>query len=320
VTTGLVALVMVRFRLGYFPVCMTGPSSTSCIASGLEDNNMCIWNVVMGESEAKLKGHSGQVHSVVFSPDGTCVVSGSADNTICIWNVATDESEAELKGHFGMVYSVVFSPDGCCLVSGLEDNTVHIWNVATAESEAELKGHSGKVYSVIFSPDGSHVVSGSEDNTVHIWTTAMGLSSVLADDSLVHGGIYVFHCPRDFHISPPLLPTEMSSIPLDSPWIVHTASGLQCWIQNFRLFRSGPLVFNDILCTEFICIFLLSLCICFATICIRKNRYLRSDSGCRLWTYSGVLDTMTIYGNQLDMELSQVSGCQLLILHKFCET
>ena len=107
---------------------------------------------------------------------------------------------------------------------------MRIWNAATGESEAELKGHSGWVYSVVFSPDGSRVVSGSEDNTVRIWNISTGISTICADRALLQDGIYVHHRPRDFHISPPLLSTETPSIHLDSPWIVHTESGLRCWL------------------------------------------------------------------------------------------
>ena len=32
-------------------------------------------------------GHSKDVRSVAFSPDGTKVVSGSLDNTVKIWNI-----------------------------------------------------------------------------------------------------------------------------------------------------------------------------------------------------------------------------------------
>ena len=205
----------------------------SHVASGSFDNIVCTWNVAMSESEAdpaELRGHSGWVNSVVFSPDGSHVVSGSNDGTLRIWDVTTGKSEAELKGHLSKVNSVVFSPDGSCVVSGSDDNTLHIWNVATGESEAELRGHSGKVNSVTFSPDGSCVVSGSADNTIRIWNIAAGTSSVFADYALLQDGIYVYHRPRGFHISPPLPLTETSSLHLDFPWIVHTDSGLKCWI------------------------------------------------------------------------------------------
>ena len=92
----------------------------SHVVSGSKDRTVRIWNVVTGESEAKLKGHSGWVNSVVFSPDGSHVVSGSDDGTMHFWNVATGEFEAELKRHScGVkVNSVDFSPDGSLVVSG----------------------------------------------------------------------------------------------------------------------------------------------------------------------------------------------------------
>jgi WD40 repeat protein len=36
-----------------------------------------------------LKGHSGLVHSVSFSPDGKWIVSGSSDGTVKVWDAQT---------------------------------------------------------------------------------------------------------------------------------------------------------------------------------------------------------------------------------------
>ena len=102
--------------------------------------------------------------------------------------------------------------------------------MATGKSEAELKGHSRIVNSVVFSPDGRHVVSGSGDSTVCIWNVVTGESSAFADCALLQDGIYVHHHPKGFHISPPLILTRTPSFDLDSPWIIHRASGLRCWL------------------------------------------------------------------------------------------
>ena len=74
-----------------------------------------------------LKGHSDDVESVAYSPDGTKIVSGSTDNTIKIWDTNTGECLQTLMGHSKSVYSVAYSPDGTKIISGSLDNTVKIW-------------------------------------------------------------------------------------------------------------------------------------------------------------------------------------------------
>jgi len=49
--------------------------------NGYEDLN---WN-----PECPVAGHTDDVHSVAFSPDGNRVVSGSEDTFVKIWDVAT---------------------------------------------------------------------------------------------------------------------------------------------------------------------------------------------------------------------------------------
>ena len=47
------------------------------IVSASNDHTARIWNVVIGDCQAVLKGHSNMVNSTVFSPDGRHIVSAS---------------------------------------------------------------------------------------------------------------------------------------------------------------------------------------------------------------------------------------------------
>ncbi|CAD5955541.1 putative WD repeat-containing protein alr2800 [Planktothrix rubescens] len=78
---------------------------------------------------ATLTGHSSQVISVAFSPDGQTLASGSWDNTIKLWDVQSQRQIATFTGHSKYVYSVAFSPDGRTLASGSGDDTIKLWDV-----------------------------------------------------------------------------------------------------------------------------------------------------------------------------------------------
>ena len=96
--------------------CQNVPSNKS--------TSICISRVIQNR-----QGHSSDMRSVAFSPDGTKIVSGSGDNTVRIWDAIAGTLVSTLQGHSSDVTSVAFSPDGTKIVSGSYDNTVHTGDV-----------------------------------------------------------------------------------------------------------------------------------------------------------------------------------------------
>ena len=78
-----------------------------------------------------LEGHSSDVMSVAFSPDGKRILSGSQDETLKLWDAETGQETLTLKGHSGAVMSVAFSPDGKRLASASADTTAKLWEIAS---------------------------------------------------------------------------------------------------------------------------------------------------------------------------------------------
>ncbi|TFK35921.1 WD40-repeat-containing domain protein [Crucibulum laeve] len=118
-----------------------------------------------------LKGHTNNVYTVAYSPDGKCIASGSGDSTVTVWKSDTGlKAMRPLIGHNVSVRSVTYSPDGKYILSSSGDSTICIWDANTGQMIGEpFQGHTEYVYSAAYSPDGRHVVSGSQDKTITIW-------------------------------------------------------------------------------------------------------------------------------------------------------
>ncbi len=120
-----------------------------------------------------LRGHTGNVWGVIFSPDGSTLASRSYDNTIRLWDVTNGTLNHTLTAQED-VWNVTFSPDGQTLASGSSDDTIRLWDVATGTLKHTLTAHANDVNVVAFSPDGLTLASGSDDGTIRLWDVATG--------------------------------------------------------------------------------------------------------------------------------------------------
>jgi WD40 repeat protein len=71
-----------------------------------------VWDAATGRPARTLKGHTGWVKSVAFSPDGKRLASAGQDGAVKAWDPATGQETRSLTGHTQEVRSAAWSPDG----------------------------------------------------------------------------------------------------------------------------------------------------------------------------------------------------------------
>lgn len=148
-----------------------------------------------------LHGHTDQIYTLQFSPDGTMLVSAGNDRIIRIWDLRTGQILRLLEGHTDSVTSVAFSPDGRTVLSS-GDSTIRFWDVESGREIKRFEGHEGLVFGVVYTPDLRYVVSGGEDKTVRVWDVETGEQvHVLTGHTDMVYGAHLSHDGREIRSS-----------------------------------------------------------------------------------------------------------------------
>jgi WD40 repeat protein/serine/threonine protein kinase len=139
-------------------------------ASGIASlGEVQIWDTTSGRLLRTLRGTTGRINRVAFSPDGGKLAAAADDATAIVWDAESGQPIHSLKAHAPGVRGVMFSPDGRWLATCGDDKAVAVWDSATGEELFRLLGHSDRVEAVAFEPTGQRLASASYDQTVKVW-------------------------------------------------------------------------------------------------------------------------------------------------------
>lgn len=137
-----------------------------------------LWDVKTGKIRNTITGHTDDVSSITFNPDGSTLASGGDDKTIRLWDLATGEQKMLLSdpqwhqirsGSLGFITQLSFSQDGRILACGISEGVIYLWDIDTGEQIKILKGHTGSIKKLTFTKEMKTLMSYSWDGTVLIW-------------------------------------------------------------------------------------------------------------------------------------------------------
>jgi len=214
------------------------------IASGHKDGTARLWQATSGLCLDTFRGHSNEIHSVIFSPDSRLCASSSYDYTIRVWDVHTRAIISTLNVQ-DSASSIVFSPNCSQLLfsqhstSPSEDGyiTNHyivLWEAATGECLASTQ-IEGDPTTLVFDGDGTSVIAnfGSSAMTWKIFpATKSNHKSPDGDNKNDHSLLPMVFVPiHDLH---PPLSTDVSShqhcYQRGSKWILDEQKRRVCWV------------------------------------------------------------------------------------------
>lgn len=155
-------------------VCGLDYSNDGVLASGGNDNMVCIWDNATSKAPLyKFTDHKAAVKAVKWCPwqrNMLVTGGGSSDRQVCLWNASSGRLAMAIDAE-SQVTDVLWGKHERELVTahGYSRNQLSLWKYPSLLKTADLEGHTGRLLGLAQSPCGSIVCSASADETLRFW-------------------------------------------------------------------------------------------------------------------------------------------------------
>jgi WD40 repeat protein len=132
-----------------------------------------------GSLQFNLIGHTDEITTFAFSPNGQTLVSASVDKTIKVWNLKTGKSISTLKDNKAYIITQmsVSSNSQLLATAGIEENAIRLWNLKTGKLIRTMT-LNGFASSIRFSNNSNQVITISyrpfDSMQLEVWNTKNG--------------------------------------------------------------------------------------------------------------------------------------------------
>ena len=151
-------------------------NSERLLTLGGTDQLVRVWDVAARQQLALLGnyGVTGEIRTVVWSPDNTHLAVLGSDDVVRIWDASSGTVVQALVGHiirgprvgggngYQPVNDVIWSPDGRFLATAGTDETIRVWDAATGQEQYVLQ-EAAPVRALAWANQGNFLAAATSD-------------------------------------------------------------------------------------------------------------------------------------------------------------
>lgn len=159
------------------------------LASGANDNNVCIWRGGYSRPRNKFTEHRAAVRGIGWCPWKKGILAtggGTDDRSIRTWDVEKGVCLSSLDSG-SQVCSILFSERYKEMITthGYSENNVSVWKYCSMRRIGNMNGHTGRVLFSALSPDGETLATCGADENLNFWNLFQKKEEKKTEEELV---------------------------------------------------------------------------------------------------------------------------------------
>ncbi|MCJ7449825.1 MAG: hypothetical protein MUO72_19280 [Bacteroidales bacterium] len=138
------------------------------LACGGQNSGINMMPLKGDEMGYELKGHTGEIRSLIFSFDGRFLYSASLDGKVLKWDLTTKAS-IDISTNMMKITSIDLSPDNKYIAGVSDEGKVLLWNPETSSDNFRIESAGKTIKTIKFKPDENMLGVGYTDGCFEIW-------------------------------------------------------------------------------------------------------------------------------------------------------